>query len=152
MTSPLRRPDASERAVWRRAERVAIALVGLLLLAGSAGRLLFPAGQPLPSEAMSVPAASDEDGAGPPAAAVVPAAATPAAVHAATPERLDLNRADVAMLRQLPGIGAVLADRILAFREARGGFTSTDELRQVAGIGPKRFERLAPLVRVGDGP
>ena len=55
--------------------------------------------------------------------------------------------ADAAALDGLPGIGPVLADRIVAHRED-GPFTTVDELADVAGIGPTLLERLRDLVRV----
>jgi competence protein ComEA len=62
--------------------------------------------------------------------------------------RVDLNTATAAQLEELPGVGPVLAGRIVAWREEHGRFTSTDELREVSGIGPKTYEALADLVRV----
>jgi competence protein ComEA len=61
---------------------------------------------------------------------------------------LDLNAATQAGLDALPGIGPVLAERIVAWRTQHGRFTSVDELAEVPGIGPKALERLRPLVRV----
>lgn len=63
--------------------------------------------------------------------------------------RLDLNRATAAELDALPGLGPVLAERIVAAREQRGGFTSVAELRDITGIGERRFAELAELVAVG---
>jgi competence protein ComEA len=62
---------------------------------------------------------------------------------------VDLNTADAAALDTLPGVGPVTAQAILDWREANGRFGSVDQLREVDGIGPKTFERLAPLVTVG---
>ncbi|MET0788407.1 MAG: helix-hairpin-helix domain-containing protein [Cellulomonas sp.] len=62
-------------------------------------------------------------------------------------DRVDLNSADAAALDALPGIGPVLAGRIVAHRED-GPFSSVDELADVAGIGPTLLERLRDLVRV----
>lgn len=59
---------------------------------------------------------------------------------------LDLNRATLQELQQLPGIGAVMAQRIVDYRKARGRFGSPEELQQVKGIGRKTFEKLKPLV------
>src|SRR5262245_942657 len=64
-------------------------------------------------------------------------------------DRIDLNAADRADLQQLPGIGAALAERILAERERVGEFRSLDDLRKVKGIGPVGLERLRPLAGVG---
>ncbi|WP_016698614.1 ComEA family DNA-binding protein, partial [Actinoalloteichus spitiensis] len=64
------------------------------------------------------------------------------------PSVVNLNSADAAGLRALPGIGPVMADRIVEWRMEHGGFTSVEQLREVDGIGPTRFERLRELVTV----
>ena len=64
----------------------------------------------------------------------------------ATP--VDLNTADVAALDALPGIGPVLAQRIVDRRTQGGPFTSVDQLDEVSGIGPTLLARLRDLVRV----
>jgi competence protein ComEA len=61
---------------------------------------------------------------------------------------VDLNTAGVAMLDELPGLGPVLAGRIVEWRTAHGRFRSVDELGEVVGIGPALVERLRPHVRV----
>jgi competence protein ComEA len=61
---------------------------------------------------------------------------------------LDLNRANADELEALPGIGAVLAQRMIAFRKSIGRFRTVDDLRDVKGIGAKKFDRLKPLVTV----
>jgi len=58
------------------------------------------------------------------------------------PCRLDLNRASLAELMGLPGIGPVLAERIVRHRLLHGPFRSLDELLEVRGIGPRKLERL----------
>ncbi len=62
--------------------------------------------------------------------------------------QIDLNRAGRAELLQLPGVGENLADRIVLYRQARGGFRSVEELVKVRGIGPATLERLRPWVCV----
>jgi competence protein ComEA len=61
---------------------------------------------------------------------------------------VDLNAATQSQLDALPGIGPVLAGRILQFRQEHGRFTSVDELGEVSGIGEAVLERLRPQVRV----
>jgi competence protein ComEA len=61
---------------------------------------------------------------------------------------VNLNRATAAELEELPGVGPVLAERIMAFREANGGFRSVSELQQVSGIGEKTYAELEHLVTV----
>lgn len=60
---------------------------------------------------------------------------------------LSLAGATVEQLDGLPGVGPVLAQHIIDFRTARGGFRSVEELRQVDGIGERRFSELRALVR-----
>ena len=61
---------------------------------------------------------------------------------------IDLNTATVEQLDSLPGVGPVLAQRIVDHRTQNGRFTAVDDLRQVSGIGEKKYADLAPLVRV----
>ncbi|MBH0203648.1 MAG: helix-hairpin-helix domain-containing protein [Nitrospira sp.] len=68
--------------------------------------------------------------------------------HAPIHARLDLNRASVGELESLPGIGSVLAHRVIAFRESVGRFQRVEDLREVKGIGAKKFERLKSFVVV----
>jgi competence protein ComEA len=77
-------------------------------------------------------------------AAVAAAAAGPAADAGAQPAIVHLNGASAADLDSLDGIGPALAERIVAYRTAHGGFRSVDELDEVSGIGPVRLEALRP--------
>ncbi|MBE1591363.1 ComEA family DNA-binding protein [Nonomuraea angiospora] len=61
---------------------------------------------------------------------------------------LDLNSATTDQLEQLPGVGEVLAARIAEFRDAHGGFTTVEQLREVTGIGPRKYDEIKPKVRV----
>lgn len=75
-------------------------------------------------------------------------AAVPKRSHAGL---LDLNRATEQDFDALPGIGPRLAERIMAYRQSVGAFHSLDELRDVKGIGKKKFERIRPLVTMTPG-
>jgi competence protein ComEA len=55
---------------------------------------------------------------------------------------ISLSQASEAQLETLDGIGPALAGRIIQYREQHGGFRSLDELKEVSGIGDKRFEAL----------
>jgi competence protein ComEA len=61
---------------------------------------------------------------------------------------VDLNTAGVAELDSLPGIGPVLAQRIVDHRSRQGPFRSVEELDDVPGIGPSTAAELAGLVTV----
>lgn len=60
--------------------------------------------------------------------------------------RVHLNTADADELDTLPRIGPAMAERIIAWREANGGFTSIEDLLAVPGIGDKMLESLRDLV------
>jgi competence ComEA-like helix-hairpin-helix protein len=62
---------------------------------------------------------------------------------------LDLNRATAAALDALPGIGPVLAGRIVEHRLHAGPYLHVDDLLEVPGIGLRLLDRLRPLVTVG---
>ena len=61
---------------------------------------------------------------------------------------IDLNRAERADLRNIPGVGDKLAERIVAHREANGAFASLDELRGVSGVGAVTLTRLRQHLRI----
>jgi len=61
---------------------------------------------------------------------------------------LDLNRATEQELERLPGIGRVLAARIVEYRVAQGTFSDIEQLRHVKGIGKKKFEQIRAVVTV----
>ena len=65
--------------------------------------------------------------------------------------RVDINTATAAELAAaLPSIGEVLSARIVAYREANGPFARTDLVMAVRGIGPVTYERIRPLITVGE--
>jgi len=59
---------------------------------------------------------------------------------------ISLSSATADELDALPGIGPILAKRIVDWRDAHGGFTALSQLEQVPGVGPRTFERLKSLV------
>lgn len=61
---------------------------------------------------------------------------------------VDLNRATANELESLPGIGAVLAQRVIEHRTSVGRFLTVEDLREVKGIGAKKFEQIKSLVTV----
>ncbi len=61
---------------------------------------------------------------------------------------LDLNTATAQDFDALPGIGPVLADRIVSWRTEHGRFGSVDQLREVSGIGESKYQSLKAKVRV----
>ena len=61
---------------------------------------------------------------------------------------VNINTATAEELQSLPRIGPAMAQRIIAWREAHGGFRSVDELDAVPGIGPSMLENLRPLVTI----
>ena len=63
---------------------------------------------------------------------------------------LDVNQATAEDLDGLPGIGPVLARRIVDYRQSHGPFKKIDELENVSGIGPKKLEQLRPYVIVAE--
>ncbi|KPV41768.1 hypothetical protein AN478_00995 [Thiohalorhabdus denitrificans] len=76
------------------------------------------------------------------------AACLPVAGQAAEP--LDINEANAEELTALNGVGEVLAERIVTYREDNDGFDSVAELEEVNGIGAKTLESLQEGVTVGD--
>ncbi|WP_225100936.1 ComEA family DNA-binding protein [Streptomyces sp. CoH27] len=88
---------------------------------------------------------------GAPAGAVAPPgpmnATASGAAGAGSTTPLSLNTATADQLDSLPGVGPVLARHIVDYRTQHGGFRSVDELREVNGIGDRRFSDLRQLVR-----
>jgi competence protein ComEA len=149
------------------AERRGATLVALLLALGAADELwraTHPRFAPAPAglggapRTPAVPSSSIEPGATqPPLAAgdtAILSAEDPAGPVSLVSRRsasavefvVDLNRADAAELDRLPGIGPVLARRIIDYRTRHGRFSRCEELLAVPGIGPRLLERVRPHV------
>jgi competence protein ComEA len=88
-------------------------------------------GQSPPTPPANAPPATPSTGGG-------PSALTPVNLNTATLDQLDA----------LPGVGPVLAQRILDYRTQNGPFTTIDQLQEVPGVGPKKFDSLKPHVRL----
>ena len=63
--------------------------------------------------------------------------------------RININLASQSELTDLPGIGAVLASRIIDYRQQHGGFSRIEDIRNVSGIGEKRYEAIQNKITVG---
>lgn len=66
----------------------------------------------------------------------------------ANPSLVDINTADATRLQTIKGVGPVMAQRIIDYRNTNGPFTSVDQLQQVSGIGPKTLEKMRGQVTV----
>jgi competence ComEA-like helix-hairpin-helix protein len=62
---------------------------------------------------------------------------------------IDLNRATLEQLEQLPGVGPVMAASIMKFRQQSGAFERVDDLLAIRGISRRRFDKIRPYVYVG---
>ena len=82
-----------------------------------------------------------------------PTAAATAAAETVPEETVsfpvNINTADADTLTALPGIGRVLAERILAYRQQNGSFRAVEEIMKVEGIGEKKAEAILELITVG---
>jgi competence protein ComEA len=61
--------------------------------------------------------------------------------------QIDINTATVDQLQRLPGVGPAMAQRIIAAREKFGQFRRPEDLRNVSGIGPKKYAKMKSFVK-----
>ena len=66
-------------------------------------------------------------------------------------QSFDINKADTTVLKQVKGIGSVLSQRIVKFRDKLGGFASMEQLREVYGIAPEVAEELLKYGSIAEG-
>ena len=112
--------------------RVALRLQDSVFAASSAVAPAGHAGDPLhPGAPVTEPQAAH-------------AARTNSAPRTAFP--VDINAADARTLEELPGIGPATANKIVAHRDRHGPFRLIEDLMQVKGIGPKKFEQLRQFI------
>ncbi len=64
------------------------------------------------------------------------------------PPITNLNTAKLSQLQLLPGIGPKMAERVIQYRLAHGGFQSVEQIMDVKGIGPKKFEKMKPFIKI----
>ena len=104
-----------------------------------------------PASGAEASSSAHSPGEPPPSRADLPAASEPSwrarPPKGAPPARgIDVNRATEDELRTLPGIGVVLAARIVQTREREGPFASLEDLKRVPGLGRGKLERIAAAV------
>jgi competence protein ComEA len=134
------RVEDAIQAVGGATEKADLAVMNLARKVVDGERIVVPR----PGEKVPTPDPVPAPGA---AGAGVPSGATGGgAVVPGTP--LDLNVATVAQLDALPGVGPVIAGRIVAWRQENGRFSQVDDLGEVQGIGDATLAKLRPLVRV----
>ena len=111
---------------------------------GDADHAAFnPARRVIDEEVIEIPALA------PPTGTTLPAAEAPVG-PAPTRQQVNINSADVAALDALPGVGPVIAARIVEYRAASGPFMSVDELARVDGISTTMVNELRDLITVGE--
>ena len=74
----------------------------------------------------------------------------PQAGETASAQKIDINRAEPWLLEALPGIGEVLAQRIVEYRSENGPFRTVEDLLKVSGIGPATLENIEDYITVSD--
>ncbi|MFC8502232.1 helix-hairpin-helix domain-containing protein [Pedococcus sp. NPDC057267] len=127
------------------------ALKGADLAAINLARVLVDGEQvrvPKPGEAIVAPAGPGAPGAASGGGTGSSAGGGGAGAPGGSTGVVDLNQATAAQLEDLPGVGPVLAQRIVDWRTEHGRFTTVDELNEVSGIGEKIFAELKPKVTV----
>ncbi len=73
----------------------------------------------------------------------------PRSGETSSPQRIDINHAEVWLLQVLPGVGETRARAIIDYRTKNGPFRSVDELLKVPGISSGILERIRPLITIG---
>lgn len=116
-------------------EKIALAFLALFL----AGALLWAERASKPGVRVQTPAAES---------AVLTGADGGTADDLAPNETVDLNTATAAELQKLPGVGEVLASRIIVYRAENGPFAAPEELMKVEGIGKAKFDAVKDRITV----
>lgn len=124
---------------WRGGYQISLSVIALIAFAGALWLTVAPQPSPgveiiPPTEAADATPVAASSEAGPPGNA--------------SSLSVNLNAASAIELAELPGIGEVLAARIIAWRKKNGPFARIDQVMAVSGIGPATYERIRPYVRV----
>lgn len=69
-------------------------------------------------------------------------------MSATAEQKLDINTASVEQLQTLPGIGSVIAQNIVNYRQTHGAFEKIEDIMKIKGIGQKKFEKIKDLITV----
>jgi len=80
---------------------------------------------------------------------VQPQASVPSVSSRDSEGRININTASRSELMDLPGIGGTLSERIVEYRRVNGPFSRIEDLRNVSGIGERRFETIIDRITVG---
>ena len=67
-------------------------------------------------------------------------------------KKIDINNADIEELKILPGVGPVIAKRIIEYRKIHGRFNTIEEIMKVKGIGKKKFKEMKDMITVKSTP
>lgn len=102
-----------------------------------------PVAAPASVRAAHAPTAAKHGGSG-----SAGAAGKPAKLVSASQGQVNINTAGAEQLQELPGIGPAMAARIVGYRQQAGQFQKAEDLMNVGGIGPKKFGRIAPLIKL----
>lgn len=73
---------------------------------------------------------------------------TTGVANSKTKGKLNINKATVVELDELPGIGPSIANKIIEYRKSKGEFKSIDELNNVSGIGDKKYDDIKGLITI----
>ncbi len=123
----------------RNVYRAALSLIVLAALAGAVWIVVAPG----PSPGVEITPA--DSGASP-----APGTGSGGAANGEAAEPVNINTASADELTALPGVGEVIAARIVAYRRENGPFERIDQIMEVRGIGAKTHEKLRPLITVGN--